>query len=384
MPTNDNELGIAINFRKAQAANVTVAASSRNERLRDRLAGVLLGTAVGDSVGLPAEGLSPSRRKRLFPGPWRQRFALGRGMISDDTEHTLMVAQSILAQPGDPTAFARSLAWRLRWWFIGLPAGVGLATARACLKLWLGFPAGRNGVRSAGNGPAMRSAVIGAYFGSDTATIKQFVEASTRLTHTDPRAQTGALAVARLAAWSVQHEPTDPPSADFTAELLTALAPTDREWCELIETMRIAWLRGDLVADFASSRGLDHGVTGYVYHTVPVAVYSWLRHYGDFRGAMQAALDCGGDSDTVGAIVGAIAGGTIGASRLPADWISGIIDWPRSTGLLRRVAEQLADQQQDGQPRRPIGYFWPAVPPRNLLFLFIVLLHGFRRLAPPY
>jgi len=88
-------------------------------------------------------------------------------MISDDTEHTLMVAQSLLKHPDDAAAFARSLAWRLRWWFLGLPAGVGLATARACLKLWLGFPPQRSGVHSAGNGPAMRSALLGAYFFDD-------------------------------------------------------------------------------------------------------------------------------------------------------------------------------------------------------------------------
>ena len=92
----------------------------RDDTLQDRLAGILLGTAVGDSVGLPAEGLSPRRRQRLLPGPWRQRFLFGRGMISDDTEHTLMVAQSLLKHPDDAAAFGRSLAWRLRWWFLGL------------------------------------------------------------------------------------------------------------------------------------------------------------------------------------------------------------------------------------------------------------------------
>ena len=29
-------------------------------------------------------------------------------------------------------------------------------------------------------------------------------------------------------------------------------------------------------------------------------------------------------------------------------------------------------------------YFWPAIGLRNLVFLLVVLTHGFRRLAPPY
>ena len=43
-------------------------------------------------------------------------------MLSDDTEHTFFVAQTLLAQPDDPTRFQKTLAWKLRWWFIGLPA----------------------------------------------------------------------------------------------------------------------------------------------------------------------------------------------------------------------------------------------------------------------
>ena len=58
--------------------------------------GVLLGTAVGDALGLPAENLSPGRIRRLWHGEWKMRFLFGHGMISDDTEHTLLVAQSLL------------------------------------------------------------------------------------------------------------------------------------------------------------------------------------------------------------------------------------------------------------------------------------------------
>ncbi len=355
-----------------------------DDTFQDRLAGVLLGTAVGDAVGLPAEGLSPRRRQRLLPGPWRHRFLCRRGMISDDTEHTLMVAQSLLTHPDDAVAFGRDLARRLRWWLLGLPAGVGLATARACLKLWLGFSPERSGVYSAGNGPAMRIALLGAYFCEDQDAMERFVAASTKLTHTDPRALTGALAVARLAAWAVQHGPAEPPSAELVGELLAELAPADQEWGGQVDSMQAAWGRGDSVTAFASSLGLGGGVTGYVYHTVPVAVYAWLRHYGDFRATLEAALDCGGDTDTVGAIVGALAGGAVGASGIPEDWVAGIIDWPRSIGLLRKVVSRLGQQKRGGQPLGPVSYFWPAVLPRNLMFLIVVLLHGFRRLAPPY
>ena len=109
--------------------------------MNDRLAGILLGTAVGDALGLPAEGLSPRRRQRLMPGPWRHRLLFGRGMVSDDTEHALFVAQSLLRHPADAEAFQRRLAWHLRWWFAGLPAGIGMATAQGVREALAGLSA---------------------------------------------------------------------------------------------------------------------------------------------------------------------------------------------------------------------------------------------------
>ena len=118
--------------------------------MRDRFRGVLIGTAVGDALGLPAEGVSRRRVSRLFPGPWRHRLIAGRGMLSDDSEHTLFISQALLAQPASVEAFARRFAWSLRWWFVSLPAGIGLGTLRSIVRLWLGFSPANSGVRSAG------------------------------------------------------------------------------------------------------------------------------------------------------------------------------------------------------------------------------------------
>jgi ADP-ribosyl-[dinitrogen reductase] hydrolase len=71
---------------------------------------VLLGTAEGDALGLPAEGMSRQRIRSRWRGKWQHRFLFGRGMVSDDTEHTLSVAQALLAHSDDPIAFQRCLA----------------------------------------------------------------------------------------------------------------------------------------------------------------------------------------------------------------------------------------------------------------------------------
>src|SRR5579862_3728878 len=178
--------------------------------LQERFTGLLLGAAVGDALGLPAENLSAEKIRKRWNGEWKMRFAFGKGMISDDTEHILLVAQALLAHPEDSDAFQRALAWKLRWWFAGLPGGVGLATAKACLKLWVGFPPGRCAVVSAGSGPAMRSAVIGAYFAEKPEKMREFVLVSSRLTHRSWQAETAALAVAESVALAITHPEPDP------------------------------------------------------------------------------------------------------------------------------------------------------------------------------
>ncbi len=289
--------------------------------LRDRLQGVLIGTAVGDALGLPAEGLSKPRIARRWRGEWRHRLLFGRGMISDDTEHTLFVAQALLRHPADVDGFRRALAWKLRWWLLSLPAGIGFATLRAILKLWLGWPAHRSGVFSAGNGPAMRAGIIGGYFYDDPARRKAFVTASTLVTHTDPKALIGSLAVATVVALEVgQGNAEGLHTADLLSQLAVLGGEDDGQWQDLVRHMRTALQRGDDVARFAAVLGLEKAVSGYVYHTVPVAIYACLRHRGAFERALTAALDLGGDTDTVGAIVGAMAAASVGRRGIPRGW----------------------------------------------------------------
>ena len=161
--------------------------------------GCILGTAVADAIGLPREGLTRRRAERLFgTAPLRHRLLAGRGLCSDDTEHTVMVAQALIRSGGDPDAFTRDFARRLRWWLLRLPAGVGLGTLRASVKLWCGFGPRRSGVARAGNGPAMRAALLGVV-ARDDAHLAALVAASTHPTHTDPRARQGAQVVIHLA-----------------------------------------------------------------------------------------------------------------------------------------------------------------------------------------
>lgn len=346
--------------------------------------GCLLGTAVGDALGLPYEALSRRRQARMYPEIRGHAFLFGRGMASDDTEHTCLVAQALIVSAGELRAFTKSLAWRLRFWLLGLPAGVGVATLRAILKLWMGFPAHRSGVFSAGNGPAMRSAVIGVCYGDDPEKMRALVAASTRITHTDPKAAFGALAVALAAHLAGNEGDAGLVPERYCRDLAILLGEQGNEFLDLVRRVAESVAAGQSTAAFAAELGLDHGVSGYSYHTVPVAIHACLRHPADFRAAILSVIRCGGDTDTLAAITGAVVGAAVSEPGIPAEWLRTMVEWPRTIAWIRRLGERLAEVSQSGEAERAPGVSAIGLFLRNLVFMLIVLVHGFRRLLPPY
>lgn len=327
-------------------------------------------------------GLSRKRSLALFEKPDRHHFLFGRGMVSDDSEHTCAVAQSLIVSGGNIGLFQRSLAWRFRFWILGLPVGIGLATLRSIFKLWIGFSADNSGVYSAGNGPAMRTAIIGIAL-EDTNNLVDFVRASTKLTHTDPKAEYGVLAVA-LAASMARKGIVSGSEYLIQLEQLLNTREGAGEFTSLIrDTINSINSRGPTL-DFAASQGLQKGVSGYVYHTVPIALHAWLSHPDDFKASIITAIECGGDTDTVAAIVGGIAGAYVGKEGIPVEWLERLWEWPRTTKWMEALAKQLYECTKGGYSQRPMKLSFCFILLRNIFFLMVVLLHGFRRQFPPY
>ena len=337
----------------------------------ERFIGCLIGTAIGDSLLLPAEGLSRRIVARRFPGPLRHRLVFGHGMVSDDTEHAFLTAQALLAGGDDTDRFAQALARRLRWWLLSLPGGCGKATALGLLRSWLGLSPSRSGVRSAGNGPAMRSAIIGLHWSHDATRRRDFVAASTGITHRDPMALAAAQAVAEAAAWIARQEE---PSILWSSWRNIS---TEQAWQTVIDRMENAFKNQKSVDDLAVDLGCPDYISGYALYSVPVALFAWLRHRGDAQTCLSAILRCGGDTDTIGAIAGALLGVDGGAAAFTPEWKTKIWAWPMSLAVLEEAGRNLSMPSQHAA-----SWCRPCQPLRNLAFLVIILVHGFRRLVP--
>lgn len=349
--------------------------------LAERLTGVLLGTAVGDALGLPCEGLSRRRAMRLYGRPDRYRLLFGRGMVSDDTEHACLVAQALIASAGEADSFERDLARRMKTWLLGLPCGLGRATLLATLRLCCGVSPRKSGIPSAGNGPAMRAPILGVAV-SNANQLRELVRVSTRMTHADPRAEAGALAVAWAArAACDKHSSLGP---EFIDDVCSLLSDDESELVQLLKRIPASLIAGHSATEYAAEIGLPQRVTGYINHTVPVALYAWLRHPADYRQAVTEVIACGGDTDTTAAITGGLVGAGVGPDGIPREWRRRLCEWPCSPSWMQRLALQLARTMETQHSETPLKVRYPLVLARNLAFLAIVLTHGFRRLLPPY
>jgi ADP-ribosylglycohydrolase len=228
----------------------------------------------------------------------------------------------------------------------------------------------------------MRAAVLGVAYGDEEQKLRSLNRIAARITHRDERAEEGALVVALAAHWSATRTGPMAPGA-FLAAIAAHLSPQG-ETLKAVAAAVASVEKGQDAAAFVAALGSKNGVSGYMLHTLPAVLHVWLRHQDDYIGGIQEIIRLGGDADSTAAILGGITGARVGREGIPPALLTTLIDWPRSTSFIEQVARRLAHARLARQPMREVRSLVVAVPLRNLLFLAIVLTHGFRRLLPPY
>ncbi|MFD7001575.1 ADP-ribosylglycohydrolase family protein [Streptomyces mirabilis] len=312
----------------------------------DRAAGVLLGAAVGDALGVPYEfaaRLGEDQQPQMIGGglgPYEP------GEYSDDTQMQVCIAD-VAATGADlrtPGALDQTAA-NFQQWLSGGATDVGSQTrtvldaarrasgapGAALLEAARGFTAGND--RAAGNGSLMRTGIVALAHLGDAAEMAEAATAVSSLTHPDPDCADACVLWCSGIRTAVLKGTFDGVRAGLD------LLPAER---------RGVWARR---LDEAEAHPPHYfGNNGWVVHALQAAWSAITRTAvpelrptkGSFpaqhlRLAQEAAVRAGTDTDTVAAIAGALLGARWGCSGIPLQWQQAVHGWPghRQADLVR-------------------------------------------------
>jgi ADP-ribosylglycohydrolase len=173
------------------------------------------------------------------------------------------------------------------------------------------------GQGSCGNGGAMRSAPIGAYFADDYQRVIAEAKASAQVTHAHPDGQTGAIAAALATAWMVrEHKVGAKPDHSMIEFVLENLPQTDTYY-RLKKALEVPLESSPRSAALLLGNG--SGVISS--DTVPFCLWSVARHPTSYTDALWATVSGLGDRDTTCAIVGGIVALSAGRESIPPEWL---------------------------------------------------------------
>lgn len=293
----------------------------------DRARGALLGTFVGDALGMPFEGARASEvPERLEMVEAR----LGRGTYTDDTQMMIALAESLIARgrvEEEQLARAFQDAYDRN-------RGYGGGTRRV-LELWSeGTPVAVaaeeifGGEGSRGNGAAMRIAPVAVRFAGDPARLRTEAARSARLTHAHPVGIDAAVVQAEAIGAALRGEGILEAARAVaqTAEMRVGLA-------DVAGLVAAGAEPGEAAARLASSPDARESVCA--------ALFAALAHP-RFEQAVRFAVRLGGDTDTVAAMTGAIVGARDGAQSIPLRWLVALEEGERGRGHVERLAARLA------------------------------------------
>lgn len=295
----------------------------------------LVGTAIGDALGMPFE-----MKKHTDPAlmSWDGSFKDGSwhklksGQWTDDTQMSVALAQSLVKCQGfTPPDVARAY---LAWYKSGDCRGMGGTTRKAMIALEEGksyTESGVSGVDVAGNGTAMRAAPLGIYYRDNLPALLDFAKEDAAITHNAFEPIQGEIAVAVAAALLADRKVTHD---QLIEAVLDHLHPSGIK-TGLTTAHRL--IKQNVFTDAALR--IVAGPKGYIIETVATAFYCFAR-FASFEQAVVAAVKAGGDTDTVAAITGALAGTYYGLENIPNKYISGLEGYNDLAELDRKLFDR--------------------------------------------
>jgi len=302
---------------------------------QDKIKGMFLGIAVGDSLGLPYETMTEEEIREKAPNGVRELHepkghkwfdGWPAGMWTDDTQLSLAIANALIEKKTfDMHAIANQhvLAFKN-------PKGWGPTTREAIQRIRDGVhwsksattSAGKK-VRGLGNGVCMKIAPLAAYHYLTNTAWKQIVaetEVFARMTHNTSMGISSGLAQSAAVRYCLAHTPESFKPAEFTESVV--------KFCEVGRT-RIPVRHGEddlsiRLRELARADEYQYNSiieafgkgTCYVFNSLPFSLMFFLKDYGSAE-ALYRTVEAGGDTDTNGSMVAALLGALHGFEIFP-------------------------------------------------------------------
>ena len=329
----------------------------------DRAIGALMGMAVGEALGAPLEGLSPDEiehkvgRIRGFldaadTQPEHRSGYFTHSAYEDETQAALATAETLVRNDGFKVEQLKSRLEELGQPVEGNVFGCYRRARRnfrtAVRRMLGGTPWKQCGVNTAGAGAASRGIPIGVWYRDDRdGRLRASIEA-TLLTHRDPRACAATASVAEAVAVAIAADPPDALRPDAAAtDMATAACDAERlmqeEFADVLypgyepylhqysdaaaslpELVHLdigpAFERIVRQASDKGSRPITEATRGFSLTAVVSSLYLFLTGLDSFEDSVLDTICEGGSSDTLGCLVGGLAGALHGVGAIPPEW----------------------------------------------------------------
>ncbi|MDP9470128.1 MAG: ADP-ribosylglycohydrolase family protein [Chloroflexota bacterium] len=334
----------------------------------DKFLGCLLGLAIGDALGMPVEGWSRERIVETFgrldgyhPRVFPDGAEIKAGEFTDESEFALSIVESLTTNRGalDPDNIGARLLFLLRgesrrWMSADTLATLAEAETSRHFTVALDEDGPATGDVATRGVPIGLLYAVGRF---DDAGLRYDAERVTRLTHGSPAAIAGTTAVAYGVNLAVRGDLPPDRWAEETAHFLGG--------GELADALaRVGELRADATPVGQAISALGNG--NPARESVAAGFYAAMTAE-VFEDAVFAAINAGGDTDTIGAIAGALAGAAHGASGISQPliddlegriYVSLAAPWYYRTALQK--AGLIIDLRAEGDQPPPR----PSAPPR--------------------
>lgn len=311
----------------------------REEELEmlEKIKAVMIGHAVGDALGVPVEFCG---RDELAMDPVTDMRGYGThpvpaGTWSDDTSMSIAALDSLAQGKVDPDEIMGNF---IEWVENGkyTSSGESFDIGRTCLQAIRAYlichnpgECGQAGEYANGNGSLMRihPFALYAFFKGETLDRSlDIMREGCMMTHAHPRS-IYACGIYAMVLWELLRGADKAKvmtELENAAELFDGIYPEEKDHYEWIFSNTLLSKSEDEISG-----------SGYVVHTLEAALWCLLTT-NSYRECVLKAVNLGGDTDTVAAVAGGLAGAMYGYDAIPIEW--------RNTLIRREYIEEMCER----------------------------------------